>query len=90
MKLSQAEQDILDSVERGEWKQIPNIKEETARYREAARATMRKVKQVNIHMTERDIAHFRKAALQAGLPYQTLITSVLRKYINGQLIEKIS
>ena len=88
MKLTKEEQAILDSVEKGEWKRIPNYKTETARYREAARATLRKDKRVNIRMTERDLVHFQKAAMHEGLPYQTLISSILHKYINGRLVEK--
>ena len=90
MKLTAEEKDILDSVERGEWKRIPNYKNEVTRYREAARATMRKDKRVNIRMTERDLVHFQKAAVHEGLPYQTLISSILHKYINGRLVEKAS
>jgi predicted DNA binding CopG/RHH family protein len=90
MKLPAEEKDILDSVERGEWKRIPNYKNEVARYREAARATMRKDKRVNIRMTERDLVHFQKTAVHEGLPYQTLISSILHKYINGRLVEKAS
>jgi len=88
MNLTKDEKELLDSVERGEWKRIPNFKQEAARYREAARATLRKDKRVNIRMTERDLVHFQKAAVHEGLPYQTLISSVLHKYINGRLIEK--
>ncbi len=88
MKLTKEEKEILDSVERGEWKRIPNYKKEAARYRDAARATMRKDKRVNIRMTERDLVHFQKAAMHEGLPYQTLISSVLHKYINGRLVER--
>ena len=80
--------DILESVERGEWKQVPNFNKEAARYRESARATPRKDKRVNIRMTEGDLVHFQKTAIQEGLPYQTLISSVLHKYINGRLVEK--
>lgn len=87
MKLTKEESDILESVERGEWRRIPNFKKESARYREAARSTLRKDKRVNIRMTERDLVHFQKEAVHEGLPYQTLISSVLHKYINGRLIE---
>ena len=88
MNLTKDEKELLDSVERGEWKRIPNFKQEAGRYREAARATLRKDKRVNIRMTERDLIHFQKAAVHEGLPYQTLISSVLHKYISGRLIEK--
>lgn len=88
MKLTKEEKDILDSVEKGEWKRIPDFRKEAARYREAARATMRKDKRVNIRMTERDLVHLQKIAVHEGLPYQTFISSILHKYINGRLIEK--
>jgi predicted DNA binding CopG/RHH family protein len=90
MKLTKEEKEMLDSVERGEWKRIPNYKKEVARYREAARATMRKDKRVNIRMTERDLVHLQKTALHEGLPYQPFISSILHKYINGRLVEKAS
>ena len=89
MKLTKEEKDILDSVERGEWKRIPDYKKEVARYREAANATLRKDKRVNIRMTERDLVHLQKTAMHEGLPYQTLISSILHKYINGRLVEKV-
>ena len=57
-------------------------------YQAAAKATLRKDKRVNIRMTERDLIHFQKTAMHEGLPYQTLISSVLHKYINGRLVEK--
>lgn len=88
MKLTNDEQAILGSVENGEWKRIPNFKKEATRYREAARATLRKDKRVNIRMTERDLIRFQKTAMQEGLPYQTLISSILHKYISGQLTRK--
>ena len=89
MKLTKEEQEILESVERGEWKSVPKVEEEAVRYQTAAKATLRKDKRVNIRMTERDLVHFQKAAMHEGLPYQTLLSSVLHKYINGRLIEKV-
>lgn len=90
MKLTKEEKDILKSVENDEWETIPNFKREARRYREAARATLRKDKRVNIRMTERDLVHFQKKAMEEGLPYQTLISSILHKYINGRMKEKVS
>ena len=87
MKLTKEEKELLASVERGEWKQIPNFESEVSRYRQAANATIRKDKRVNIRMTERDFVHLQKRALQEGLPYQTFISSILHKYINGLLSE---
>ena len=90
MKLTKEEKDILESVERGEWRRIPDFDKEAKRYQEYARATLRKDKRVNIRMAERDIGRFQKKAIEEGLPYQTLISSVLHKYINGRLVEKTS
>ena len=90
MKLTKEEKDILDSVENGEWQTIPNFKRESKRMQEAARATLRKDKRVNIRMTERDLVQFQKKAMEEGLPYQTLLSSVLHKYINGRIKEKAS
>ena len=90
MKLTKEEKGILDSVEGGEWQRIPNFTRAVKRFQEAAQATLRKDKRVNIRMTERDLVHFQKKAIDEGLPYQTLISSVLHKYINGRLVEKVS
>ena len=87
MKLTKEERDILESVEQGDWKSVTSFKEEAARYRASARDALRKDKRVNIRMTERDLRRFKKAAAREGLPYQTLISSVLHKYINGWLVE---
>ena len=90
MKLTKEEKDILKSVERGEWRRIPDFEKEAKRYQESARATLRKDKRVNIRMTERDLVRIQKKALEEGLPYQTLISSILHKYINGRFVEKTS
>ncbi|MDY7031085.1 MAG: antitoxin [Thermodesulfobacteriota bacterium] len=88
MKLSKDEKELLDSVERGEWKTIPNFEKEAKRYQEYAKATFRKDRRVNIRISEKDLVNIQKRALQEGLPYQTLMSSVLHKFITGQLKEK--
>ena len=90
MKLSKEEKELLESVERGEWKTIPNFEKEAKRYQEYARATFRKDKRVNIRISEKDLVNIQKRAIQEGLPYQTLMSSVLHKFINGRLTEKAS
>lgn len=87
MKLTKEEKELLNSVEKGEWKRVPQFDREAKRLRDAARATMRKDKRVNIRMTEKDVIDFQKRAMEEGLPYQTLMASVLHKYINGRLTE---
>ena len=88
MKLTIEEKEILDSVEKEEWVSVSDFDSRAVEIREAARSTMRKDKRVNIRMTERDFMHIQKTALHEGLPYQTLISSILHKYLNGRLVEK--
>jgi len=88
MKLDKEESELLASVERGEWKRVAGIGKEKQRYEKYADATLRKDKRVNIRMAERDLLRIQKKAVEEGLPYQTLISSVLHKYINGRLVER--
>ena len=88
MKLSKKEKELLESVERGEWESVPNFEIEAKRYQEYAKATFRKDKRINIRISEKDLTNLQKKALQEGLPYQTLISSILHKYVTGQLKEK--
>ncbi len=82
------EKELLESYERDEWQTIPNLKSESDRYREYARATFKKDKRVNIRISEKDLVAIQKKALEEGIPYQTLISSILHKYVSGRLAEK--
>lgn len=82
------ELELLASYENEEWQSVKNFREQAAQYRAYARATFRKDRRVNIRISEKDLLDLQKRALREGIPYQTLISSVLRKYINGMLVEK--
>ena len=90
MKLNKEEKEILEVYEKGKLKSVPNVKKEIARYREYAKTTFQKNKRVNIRISERDLVHIQRKAIEEGLPYQTLMSSILHKYVNGKLIEKTS
>lgn len=87
MKLDQQEKEIVDSVERGEWRSIGGLKGERKRYARYAAATFRKDRRVNIRISSKDLEAIQKRALEEGLPYQTLISSLLHKYVSGRLRE---
>jgi len=87
IKLSEEEIDILKTYEDGEWGTVEEIEAEKARYAEYAHATFRKDKRVNIRITSKNLEALQKKALEEGIPYQTLISSVLHKYVNGRLVE---
>jgi predicted DNA binding CopG/RHH family protein len=88
MKLTKEEDDLRASIERGEWRRSGQLAKAKKELQAAARATVRKDKRVNIRMTARDLVQFQKAAIEDGLPYQTLIASILHKYITGRLVER--
>lgn len=85
--LTNKERDMLESFERGEWKSTDNIKQRKEDVMEAARATLRKDRRVNIRISERDLRELKRYAIHEGLPYQTLIASILHKFVNGVLKE---
>jgi len=87
MKIKKEEKEILEAYERSTFKSVPNVKKEIARYREYAKSALRKNKRINIRISETDIVHIQRKAIESGLPYQTLISSILHKYANGNIIE---
>jgi predicted DNA binding CopG/RHH family protein len=58
------------------------------RYREYARATFKKDRRVNIRISSKDLEALQKRALEEGIPYQTLMASILHKYAAGRLVDK--
>jgi predicted DNA binding CopG/RHH family protein len=92
MKLDADEKELLDSVERGEWKSAKGGRRERTRYSRYAKATFRKDRRLNIRLSSKDLEAIQKRALAEGepaegLPYQTLISSLLHKYASGRLKE---
>ena len=81
MKLNREERELLDSIESGEWKSIPDLDEELERSRAIARATGTKDERMNIRMSRRDMLALKARALEQGIPYQTLVSSILRQWL---------
>jgi len=88
VKLDKEEKDIIESYERDEWKSVKNLESEIKRYQSYASATLKKDRRVNIRISGKDLEAIKKKALEDGIPYQTLISSILHKYVSGRLIEK--
>ncbi len=86
-KLSKEEKEILESFENGEWVSV-STPASLAKYKSAAKNTFKKDKRVNIRISEMDLELLQERALIEGLPYQTLMSSVLHKYVTGRLTEK--
>ena len=88
VNLDAEEQELVESFERGEWLPVAELDTELERYRQYARATFKKDMRVNIRISRKDLEAIQKRALEEGIPYQTLMASVLHKYVNGRLVER--
>ena len=84
-RMTREEKNLLDSYEKGEWRSIKNVKTEVNRYQKIAQATIRKDKRINIRIAAKDLEDIQKKAIEEGIPYQTLISSILHKYASGRL-----
>ena len=88
-RMDAEEQDILDSFERGELRPSSDAADEILAARQSARNTFNKTRRVNLRMTERDFNLAHSRAREEGVPYQTLLSSVIHKYLSGRLTEKM-
>ena len=86
-KLTKEEKELHDSYENEEWESVQTEKS-TKRYQAAARETFKKDKRVNIRISGKDLELLQERALIEGIPYQTLMSSVLHKFVYGNLIDK--
>jgi len=82
-KLTEDEKDILESVDAGEWKSADE--DSKTDYKAIAKETLKKEKRINIRLSSRDLDLIQRKAAREGIPYQTLIGSILHKYANGYL-----
>jgi predicted DNA binding CopG/RHH family protein len=79
--------DLLQAFEQGHLTSVAS-KSELAKFKAAARATALKDRRVNIRLSSGDLSDIQIKALEEGIPYQTLIASVLHKYVTGRLTER--
>ncbi len=84
---STLEEEILASFEKGEWLPSPNGQSEIARFAAMASASLAKDKRVNIRISSRDLDDIQAKAAEEAIPYQTLMASILHKYVTGRLVE---
>jgi len=89
-KLDKEEQEVLDSFERGEWKPVGNRRQEIARHVAYARNTLAKDRRINIRISSKDLEELQAIAVEDGMPYQTLMASVLHRFASGRFVETSS
>lgn len=83
--LTKEEAAIEKEVDRGEWIEVPGMRKEIEKIRGYARNTLNKNKKVNIRISDWDYEKIKIKAAQEGLPYQTLISSLIHKYVSGRI-----
>ncbi|OWY64261.1 antitoxin [cyanobacterium TDX16] len=88
--LDEEEKEVLEAYERGELKPNADAKE-LARYQAYAKTSLaKKDKRINIRLSSHDLEAIQVLAVEEGIPYQTLIASVLHKFATGRLVDKRS
>lgn len=88
LKLDKEEQVILDAFEAGEFKSVMTPSRKKA-VQAAAEETLKKDKRINIRISNRDLVALQRRAAKEGVPYQTLVSSILHKYVSGNLQDKM-
>lgn len=86
-QLDKEERELLESFKAGEWESVAEKKREIGRFQNYARATFKKDRRINVRISSKDLDALQKRALEEGIPYQTLVSSILHKYVSGRLRE---
>ena len=86
--LDKEEQELIESIEKDGWKPAKNLEGWKALLSKTASETLAKDQRMNIRVSKNDLDGIKLRAVEEGLPYQTLVTSIIHKYITGRLIEK--
>ncbi len=85
-KLDKEEQELLKSIENDEWVSVDNLQDEIKEHQEIAKNSLKKDKRINIRLSSFDLEAIKTNAVEMGMPYQTLISSILHQYISGRLV----
>ncbi len=88
MKYDKEEKDILDAYERGKMKLSTPSKKEIESIKAIAKNTFKKDKRITIRLYDHDYKGIQKKAMEMGIPYQTLISGIIHRYIEGELVSK--
>lgn len=86
-RLDKEEQEILDAFDAGELQRSPDFEHRKAQHQQYAEAMFKKDARINIRLSSKDLRGLQKKALAEGIPYQTLVASILHKYVEGRLRE---
>ena len=88
MKYSQEEKDIITAYQNDELKLTTPSKKEIETIKTIAGNTFKKDKRVTLRLYDHDYQGIQKKAMEMGIPYQTLISGIIHRFIEGELISK--
>jgi predicted DNA binding CopG/RHH family protein len=83
--IDQEEKDLMESIERNEWQPVKNFDRERKKAIAAARNILKKDKRINLRLSQKDYHQIQVKAIEEGIPYQTLISSIVHKYLEERL-----
>ncbi len=83
-KNDDSEVDILRSYEQDEWRSVEEFKKLKEEYEAYARNSSNKNKRINIRISESDLNRLKAKSLEEGIPYQTLVSSLIHRYVTGK------
>ena len=83
--IDREEKELMESIENDDWQPVKNFGHERKKAITAARNTLRKDKRINLRLSQKDYHQIQIKAIEEGIPYQTLISSLVHKYLNGSL-----
>lgn len=86
--LDQYEEDILKSYENDEWFSAKDVDSLRSLYTQYAKNTFKKNKRINIRISESDLIRLKAKSAEEGLPYQTLVSMMIHKYVTGKITDK--
>ena len=87
--LDEEERELMESIERDKWLPVEDFRAEQEKAVKAARNTLKKDKRINLRLSQRDYHQIQIKAIEEGMPYQTLIASIVHKYLNRSLAPHI-
>ncbi len=79
---------LAKSIESGEWKSVSDLSDMKKKLQSAASETALKDHRINVRISKRDVEALKTRALEEGIPYQTLVTSILHKYVTGRIVDR--
>lgn len=89
LQLDPFEKDLLDEYEKGDFESVPDLEAEKERYRKYAQEASNKTRNINIRISEGDLIKLKARAFESGIPYQTLLSSLIRQFNQRKISFKL-